>query len=304
LAGYAQSEALQQELDGWLALKNLDVAPLPTDHGVNGGGGDDSDRTAAYTQASVATVYRMLDPDETLSLLQDAPAAYKTQINDLLLAALAHVLSHWIGSRTLVIDVEGHGREEIVEGIDLSRTVGWFTTIAPIALRLPATDEPGEQIKTIKEQLRRLPNRGIGYGVLRYLCPDATVIQRLQALPQVEVLFNYLGQFDRVASQLSQFKLAPQLIGSYGLQNRRHHRLEVNAYVIKSQLQVEFTYSVNVHRPSTIESVAADYMTRLRTLIAHCLHPEAGGYTPSDFPLAGLDGQQLDQLSSVLSSLE
>src|SRR4029453_3910609 len=97
----------------------------------------------------------------------------------------------------LLIDLEGHGREEIVEGVDLSRTVGWFTTIFPVLLQLEPTAALADALKSVKEQLRHLPKRGIGYGVLRYLSQDTEISEKLRTLPQAEVCFNYLGRVDQ-----------------------------------------------------------------------------------------------------------
>ncbi len=93
------------------------------------------------------------------------------------------------------MDLEGHGREDLFEGVDLSRTAGWFTTIYPVVLRLDAGVGPGEALKAIKEQLRGVPHRGIGYGLLRYL-RGGEASERLATLPAAEVSFNYLGQLD------------------------------------------------------------------------------------------------------------
>lgn len=113
-----------------------------------------------------------------------------------------------------MVDLEGHGREAIANNIDLSRTVGWFTTIFPVLLTLEGISHPGEALKAVKEQLRNVPNRGIGYGVLRYLCQDATIITQMQTLPPAQVRFNYLGQFDQVMSASSLFKLISQNSGT------------------------------------------------------------------------------------------
>jgi non-ribosomal peptide synthetase component F len=97
------------------------------------------------------------------------PAAYRTQVNDVLLAALGRVLARWTGRGRVLVDLEGHGREEILDGIDLSRTVGWFTTLFPVALDVPEDPDWGTTLKSVKEQLRAVPRRGIGYGALRHL---------------------------------------------------------------------------------------------------------------------------------------
>jgi len=135
-----------------------------------------------------------LDAELTRQLLQVAPAAYRTQVNDLLLTALARVMCRWSGHTSTLIQLEGHGREQLFDDIDLSRSVGWFTSLFPV--QLTPHSELGASIKSIKEQLRSVPEKGVGYGLLRYLAGEAVGAQ-LAALATPRITFNYLGQFDR-----------------------------------------------------------------------------------------------------------
>ena len=112
-----------------------------------------------------------LDREQTRQLLQQAPAIYRTQVNDLLLTALARTLSRWTGHASALIQLEGHGREELFDDIDLTRTVGWFSSLFPV--RLTPTADLAGSIKAIKQQLREIPGKGMGYGLLRYM-GDAT----------------------------------------------------------------------------------------------------------------------------------
>jgi non-ribosomal peptide synthase protein (TIGR01720 family) len=237
-----------------------------------------------------ATVSVALTSDETLALLQEVPKAYRTQINDVLLTALAESLSEWTGGSEVLIDVEGHGREEIFEGSDLTRTVGWFTTIYPVLLDLDGCSEPGDRLKHVKEQLRRIPNRGIGYMVLRFL-------GGLELGPaRSQVLFNYLGQLDSVLSE-SRFAPAAESSGQVvSLRGTRSHPLEITASVTGGQLKLDWTFSQALHREETIRALGESCLVSLRALIRHCLSPEAGGYTPSDFPEMGFDQTELDRL--------
>jgi non-ribosomal peptide synthase protein (TIGR01720 family) len=285
LAAHAQSPALQQELPSWLALPRTRVSRLPVD------------ASGANTQASAQTVSVSLSIEETQVLLQEVPAAYRSQINDVLLTALVQAFSRWTGTPSLLIDLEGHGREPVGEEADLSRTVGWFTTLFPVLLDLEGASSPGDALKRVKEQLRRLANHGIGYGLLRYLRGDMQVAANLRALPQAEVSFNYLGQFDQVLPEPSPFCLAWEPVGpTRSLRGTRTRLLEVIGLVAGGQLQWQWVYSENVHRRATIERLAEGYVEVLRMLMTHCQSPEAGGYTPSDFPLLKLDQQKLDQI--------
>ena len=116
-----------------------------------------------------------LTREETQTLLQKIPEVYHTQINDVLLTALVDALAQWTNQENLLIYLEGHGREELLEGIDLSRTVGWFTSKFPVVLKRGPSAHPGESLKAVKEQLRQIPNRGMGFGVLRYLNRDTNL---------------------------------------------------------------------------------------------------------------------------------
>ncbi|MFW9264015.1 amino acid adenylation domain-containing protein [Nostoc sp. CALU 546] len=286
ITAYAQSEVLKSELDYWLSPSYDAVDSIPVDYaqGIN-------------TTASARTVTVSLDEAETLSLLQDVPKAYKTQINDVLLTALVLVLSEWTNSDSVLFNLEGHGREEIVDGVDLSRTVGWFTTIFPVVVELGITDDLGTALKSVKEQLRVIPNKGIGYGLLRYLNVDAEINAQLEKIPQAEVSFNYLGQFAQVVNTSSLIQIANESSGnSQSLQGQRHYLLDINAIIINEKLQIDWTYSSNIHQHETIENIAQEFVETLQKLIAHCLSTENIGYTPTDFPLIQLDQLEIDQI--------
>jgi amino acid adenylation domain-containing protein/non-ribosomal peptide synthase protein (TIGR01720 family) len=286
LTEYARFGTLQQELNYWLSDSRTRISTLPIDYLE----GDN-------TKASASTVLVSLSPEETQALLQEVPPVYNTQINDVLLTALVQVFGKWTGVRSLLLDLEGHGREEIFDDVDLSRTVGWFTTVFPILLYLGETPHLGEALKSVKEQLRRIPNRGIGYGLLRYLSDDKEIAAKLRELPQAEVIFNYLGQLDQVWSGSSLFLPAKESIGpAHSLKGSRRYLLEVNGFVVRSQFKLLWTYSKNVYKRATVKRLAQDFLQALRSLIAHCQSPEAGGYTPSDFQKARVNQKDLDQL--------
>ncbi len=289
LAEHAHSATFEQEADYWLAVSSAESGPIPVDFS----GGENS-------EASARTVSVSLDAEDTSALLQKVPQAYNTQINDVLLSALGLALTSWIGRPVARINLEGDGREELFEGIDLSRTVGWFTTIFPVNLDLRGTVGPGEVLKSVKEQLRRIPQRGIGYGMLRYLRGDDIVATQLRSAPQPEIIFNYLGQLDQAATA-SPFMSVEGSIGPvHSPLARRSHLLSINSLVANGRLRLDWGYSEAVHRRSTIERLAQNFIEALRSLIHHCTSPSAGGYTPSDFVETGLDQQGLDRLISEL----
>ncbi|AFZ23815.1 non-ribosomal peptide synthase/amino acid adenylation enzyme [Cylindrospermum stagnale PCC 7417] len=289
LQEYANLETVHSEVNYWLSQSNKHISPLPTDYPAD-----------KNTVASACTVSVTLTQEETESLLSEVPAAYQTQINDILLTALVQTFQQWTGKSSLLVNLEGHGREDLLENVDLSNTVGWFTTIFPVLLDITAVFDPGDALKAIKEQLRSIPHRGINYGVLRYLSQQP-IAKQLQALPQAEVTFNYLGQFDQVISESSMFRPAAESTGqTQSPKGNRNSLLEVNGLIVGGQLRLNWTYSKALHQQTTVEKLAQGYIEKLQQLIAHCQSPTSGGYTPSDFSQMRLNQEELDQLIAEL----
>jgi len=273
LVDYAHSLDLQQEWEYWLAALQKPVSRLPVDF-----------LEGANTVASSRTVLVTLSAEETQALLQKLPTTHRTQINDVLLTALLQAFNQWTGSRLLLVDLEGHGREELFANIDLSRTVGWFTTLFPVLLDSGESFNLEDVLKSVKEQLRTIPNRGIGYGVLRYLSTNPEIARQLRSLPQPEVSFNYLSQVDQALPPASLFKRTHKSSGSArNLQGSRSHLLEINGLVIGGELQVEWTYSEAIHRRTTIERLAQKFVETLQQMITECQPHQVSSYTPSDF---------------------
>jgi non-ribosomal peptide synthase protein (TIGR01720 family) len=199
-----------------------------------------------------------------------------------------------------LLALEGHGREEVVADVDLSRTVGWFTSLFPVSLELGREVEPGTVLKAVKEQLRAVPERGIGYGMLCYLRGEGGISSLLAEIPHPEVSFNYLGEFDHTLSAGSLFAPADEESGPAQSQREtRAHVFAITVLVHGGRLRVDWGYSENLHLRSSIERLASTYLLRLRELIAYCRSAE-GGYTPSDFPQAALREQDLDGLLAEL----
>ncbi|MBF2982503.1 hypothetical protein HKT50_30690, partial [Pseudomonas aeruginosa] len=226
---------------------------------------------------------------------------YRTQVNDLLLTALARVLCRWSGQPSTLVQLEGHGREALFDDIDLTRSVGWFTSAYP--LRLTPAQSPGESIKAIKEQLRAVPHKGLGYGVLRYLA-DPAVRQAMAALPTAPITFNYLGQFDQSFAD-ALFQPLDQPTGPiHDEQAPLPNELSVDGQVYGGELVLRWTYSRERYDAQTVNELAQAYLAELQALIEHCLEDGAGGLTPSDFPLAQLSQAQLDALAVPAGEIE
>ncbi|AXJ04236.1 non-ribosomal peptide synthetase [Pseudomonas fluorescens] len=285
LQDYAASPALQAELGFWQQQLQGASAVLPYDH-PNGG--------QQHDQA--LTIRSQLDKTLTRQLLQEAPAAYRTQVNDLLLTALARAVTRWTGDDSALVLLEGHGREDLFEHVDLTRTVGWFTSVFPA--RLAAAAEPGASLKQVKEQLRAIPNKGIGFGALAHLGDDAAR-QTLQALPAPRLTFNYLGQFDGSfdAGDEALFVPTAEAGGAeVNMQGPLGNPLALNGKVFGGELDLSWTFSGAMFDTETIQRLADDYVQELTALIRHCCDSANRGVTPSDFPLAQLSQAQLDAL--------
>jgi non-ribosomal peptide synthase protein (TIGR01720 family) len=245
-----------------------------------------------------------LDEETTRALLTEVPPVYGTEINHVLLAALARAFRGWTGERALMVDLEGHGREELFDGADLTRTAGWFTAIYPVRLELSAAGAPGEDLVAVKEQLRAVPTKGVGYGLLRWLSADPEIPRELAMHPAPQVSFNYLGRMDARGPDAD----APwtAMDADVGPQRSpagpRTHLLAIDAAVADGRLFATWTHGAHVHHAATVERLAATFFDELRAMVAHCRDPQAGGPTPSDFDLAGLDQGGLDALMAQIGA--
>jgi len=263
LAEHARSSAVLDELPFW--SERPPVPPLSVDF------------AGRNTEGSAETVRVALSEEETRPLLQEMDT------QEALLAALVHAFVPLTGEGRLLVDLEGHGREEeLFEDVDLTRTVGWFTSLYPVLLN------PG---------VARLPRRGIVYGLLRYLA-SGEASARLALLPCAEVSFNYLGQLDRLIPGSSAFVLASDPSGPQrdpgGL---RSHLIDVNASIADGCLRASFTYSRNVHRRENLETLAGRFAEALRL---GNRGSAAKGYSVADFPRVRMSQDELDDLLNDL----
>ncbi|WP_258038546.1 condensation domain-containing protein, partial [Streptomyces sp. FM008] len=290
LARRAAEGGFDGQREYWQGVGEAAATALPVD--LPGGGN---------TMADQATVEVALDAEETAALLHQVPEVYRTRTDDVLLTALARTLRTWTGRGRTAVAVEGHGREELFADVDLTRTVGWFTSIYPVALTLPEGDDPGAALKSVKEQLRAVPDRGIGYGVLRHLVPGGGG-SPLASLPEPQLSFNYHGRFDAEAAPGAGplRRALPPLGQDHHPGEERAHLIDVTGIVGgDGVLSFTWAYSAGLHHAATVERLARDFTAELRALVGHCGRPAAGGRTPSDFPLAGLDQAGVDALAGT-----
>ena len=293
MAAHAASASVQAQLPAWLAVTR-DVPELARDRAV-----------APGVNADAGSVTFTLSPRQTQRLLGPASQAYRTQVNDLLLAALGMAATQWANGSPVLVDLEGHGREEqAASDLDLSRTVGWFATMFP--LRLDPQQQPGPAIKAVKEGLRAMPDKGLGYWLLKFF--DATARQALEAQPQARIAFNYLGQFDQSFGADALWRPVGEAAGAEVSPDAPlRNWIMVGGLVYEGQLKLSLSYSRLQFDAARIEALAQAYEAALESVIAHCCEAGAqgvAGITPSDFPLAGLTQTQLDALSVPAADIE
>lgn len=216
-----------------------------------------------------------LNQDDTENLLYNVNASYKTEINDILLVGLVKAISEIFGNQIVSVLLEGHGREELNKALRIDRTVGWFTSIYPVAFE--TKDELREQIIEVKETMRKVPNRGIGYGVLKY-------VSKKDVKMPVDITFNYLGDF-RDQSKDSQIMGKSVLLGGSQIakENRFGTDIIINGNVSGNNLVFEITYNKAAIDKMTIELLAQNYHKALHEIIGHCINMDEKVSTASDF---------------------
>jgi non-ribosomal peptide synthase protein (TIGR01720 family) len=289
---YALSKTNQLEIPYWLSMYQTPANKLPV---------DDLAKNEIDGDVSSNTVSVSIHVDDTRTLLTEVPKVYKTFITDILLTAFLDSISLWRGEPEQLIDIIGHGREQILSDVDQSNTIGCFETIYPVLLNIDTQLDPGQKIIAVKEQLRRIPNGGIGFGLLRYSNGTNDAGKKFQLLAPANVCFHYMGQVDLMLPHASIFTISKDYpYPKRSLEGNRRYMLEVTSGVVQDQLQLIYTYNKNKFRRSTIEKLASGFVHSLEELIRHCKSTSAGHYTPSDFPEANLSQQELDDLLSEI----
>ncbi|QRN95171.1 non-ribosomal peptide synthase/polyketide synthase [Archangium violaceum] len=277
---YARGEELGKEKAYWQE-RTKGLGKLPVDR--QGGG----NRVASARNVAVK-----LGAEKTKALLQEVPGAYRARPEEVLLAGLAQVLAGWTKQGRVAVEVEGHGREEVVAGVDISRTVGWFTTVYPVVMEVRPGAGGAEAVRAAKEAVRRVPGKGLGYGLLRHVREE-----RLEGVEEPQVSFNYLGQLDATLESTPRFGLALEGVGpSQSPKGQRSHLLDVTVVVVGGELRVTWTYSEEVHEQGTVERLAKEFVEALERVVEDRGGEEAGRYTGVDFPLAGLGGEELERV--------
>jgi nonribosomal peptide synthetase CepB len=313
------------ELDGWVAVVD-GPDPLLGDRPL-----DPARDTAATVRRRSWTV----PAEHAASLVGRMPAVFHCGVHEVLLAALAGAVAHWraeraaagavadaagVGAGEVLVDVEGHGRESLA-GTDLSRTVGWFTSVHPVRLRLAGVDlvearagrvAAGQLLKAVKEQARSVPGDGLGYGLLRHLNAETGPV--LAGLPSPQIGFNYLGRFAGAAVAEGGAVAPWQPAGATAIGYSADpdmpapHTIEAGAAVRDTPAGPELTISLSrpaeVLDDAAVERLGRHWLDLLAGLAAHTEDPAAGGHTPSDFPLIDLAQDEVERFEAIAARLE
>lgn len=273
------------EREYWLRQQASTSLPLDYSMGMN-------------TDTMVDTVNVSCTEEESRLLLTEVPKHYRAKLMEVFLAAFSDAYFAWTGQTQLLVHLESHGREWPDEQVDLSQTVGWFTSIYPVLLTADRNQRLGQTLSLIKDCLRQVPNHGIGYGVLRYLAQD----QAIQAMPEAAISFNYLGQFDQLQNHS---QLIDQVIGFYGpsyrQESKRAHLIDVTGMIVAGNMQWSWLYSRSLFARETIQRFADLYLQALRRFVEQHKKPDLHSFNPSDFPQARLDRSELSKVLSKIS---
>ncbi|MEC2066182.1 non-ribosomal peptide synthetase [Bacillus inaquosorum] len=290
IADYSKSRQIQREAAYWDERENRHIQPIPKDN-----------EAAPNTFKDTEVIDFNLSRHHTELLLTAANKAYSTEMNDILLTALGLALQQWTGYDQFKISMEGHGRESYLEDIDISRTVGWFTSIYPVWLDMSHSDHKnkderlGHLIKQTKDMLHRIPHKGAGYGVLKY-----TNKKWGSEKGSPDISFNYLGQFDQdiqsKAFEVSDIKPGNEISPNW----ERPHALDISGAVSSGCLNMHMIYNRLQFEKKTIQTFAGHFKQTLENIIEHCTGKENREWSASDFTDEDLT---LDELSEIMGAV-
>jgi amino acid adenylation domain-containing protein/non-ribosomal peptide synthase protein (TIGR01720 family) len=249
---FADSAEVRDELPYWLDRAET-AFTLPVD--ATGANTEDS---AAVTEVAV-----------------DAAGLPNAQVLNVVLAALHQTLGEWAGTDTVVVDLEHHGRESLAPGTDLSRTVGWFTSVHPVVLQHHDLTDRAGVLTAARDSLNSVPRHGVGYGALRHLTADSPQVRRLRAAPDRQININFTGGLDAMnggdeVRGLIADELPGDLCGESTSRGLRPYALHLSIErTDEGELLVEWHHSTNLHRTDTVRRVASRFREAAQALIAH-----------------------------------
>ncbi|QDY84671.1 amino acid adenylation domain-containing protein [Paenibacillus polymyxa] len=261
LSAYANSADFLQEKDYWRSVLREGVSMLPIELAEGEG---------PHKFKEMDSIDASLTIEETEALLTKAPSAYNTEINDLLLTALVKTIKDWTGNPDVAIDVESHGRDEFREHLNLTRTVGWFTSFYPVVYDA-SEDSLGELIHKVQSTHAKVPHGGLGYGILKFLtAPRYT--EDIEFTLSPEILFNYLGRFED-GLQREEIVSSSMPMGELIHQEMQWpYNLEMNSFIVNGEFQYSLRFNQRLFTRRTMEALALKYQQNLTDIIKHCVH--------------------------------
>ncbi|MHA7059728.1 amino acid adenylation domain-containing protein [Aquimarina sp. M1] len=280
---YAQGVVIDSERTYWNSICEQSILDIPRDIKM-------SESVVQFDDIRSFTLSK-----ETTEFLQTkVHNVYNTGINDVLLTGLGLAIQEVFGVEKSVIQMEGHGREDIIEGIDISRTVGWFTSIYPFLLDVSGSENQRESLINVKEKLRKIPNKGIGYGILKHLT------EGLEKEIKPSIVFNYLGDFGSNAGGDSDsvFDYSSEDIGfSIDPSNGHDTILDVSGMMTSSQLSMSIRYSTSIYFAETMDRLIGSYQKHLTRLIEDLAREKECFITPADLTFKGFTSKELSKLN-------
>ncbi|QQP77975.1 amino acid adenylation domain-containing protein [Bacillus sp. TK-2] len=281
LKAYSVSRELMKEREYWTSISKENVQFIPKKKEITKNNFENS-----------STVSITLDKELTTSLLRNTNRAYNTEINDILLTALAVGTRELTGKYKLKVNMEGHGREDVIENFEINRTVGWFTTMYPVLLDIGNENELSTNIKTVKETLRKIPNKGIGYGVLKHLAKDKGFMNEEKA----PISFNYLGELDQDINR-REFSASKWSIGeTVGKKINRNTSIEMNSMVLNGELVIHTTFNKLEYSEKMIKDLNQKYKESLEMIINHCANKVEPDQTPFDYGDINITLEELEEI--------
>ncbi|MCP5425318.1 MAG: amino acid adenylation domain-containing protein [Gammaproteobacteria bacterium] len=284
LERYSRSPALLAETAYWRTMESESFAELPGDRPASGNRQSDAERIGLSWSA-----------EDTGRLQGGVNATYGTSTEEILLTALGRALHRWRAVDRVLLVLEGHGREALPEPVDLGRTVGWFTSLYPYPLALPLDRDIGYQIRSVKESLRKMPGRGMGFGVLRYLTPaEQTRDLRFSLVPRIA--FNYLGDF-AAGAPAGRFRIVNEPVGdAVSPDAERLCALEISGLILHGALEMSFSFNRRQFDEASLRALTSAFASELKSIVEHCIGRDSPELTPADLSYSDLSLDEFDQL--------
>jgi len=291
LKEYSQDSVIKGETSYWQGVEAAEVQDLPVDF----------KRDHVKRMESCRYIEKKFDVDFTNMLWKETGKAYNTDTNELLLAAFCFALKKQFGLTSVSVKMEGHGRENLSENIDITHTVGWFTSAYPVNFKFSGNDKISQYIIGTKDTLRKVPNKGIGYGILKYLVPSE--VSGLKCNFEPPVCFNYLGQFNYSTGQ-GVFEISEIPTGNITSgKSEMSFTLAVNSVIKNEELYINLTYSTEDYKEETMQSFMETYEETLRDFVRHCVLREGTELTSSDLTSDEITMEDIEDIVNILDDI-